>query len=320
MVEHKCNKCNYLAPDKAALVQHLQRKTPCDEGKYLCRNCAKPMKSKETLRNHEKTCKGLRKTREELQLDNTGLQTQISMQADASNQQMAVASNASVLAIKLVYDIMSQPHKEYDASKLVLHQAVRSENTSHLKGSSLSTWFPNLTPGIDKLVKWFWLLRGREHPENHNILLPPGDPSIALICRKGNWQSCNSDKALFEVYSSDAVALYDKMGSGSSDSAEIRNFRNEFVLHKVMAGMNAEACESVMSKTWKQAITTDLCEMTMELYGQEVASTVDYSQQQAYLSNMQQIEKMQQEFKQLQHQIDLLSQANKAIFMSGFDA
>ena len=320
MVEHKCNKCNYLAPDKAALLQHLQRKTPCDEGKYLCRNSAKPMKSKETLRNHEKTCKGLRKTREELQLDNTGLQTQMSMQADASNQQMAVASNASVLAIKSVYDIMSQPHKEYDASKLVLHQPVGSENTLHLKGSSLRTWFPNLTPGIDKLVKWFWLLRGREHPENHNILLPPGDPSIALICRKGNWQSCNSDKALFEVYSSDAVALYDKMGSGSSDSAEIRNFRNEFVLHKVMAGMNAEGCESVMFKTWKQAITTDLYEMTKELYGQEVASTVDYSRQQAYLSNMQQIERMQQEVKQLQHQIELLSQANTAIFMSGFDA
>ena len=122
------------------------------------------------------------------------------------------------------------------------------------------------------------------------------------------------------MYSSDAVALYNKMDSGSSDSVEIRNFRNEFVLHKVMAGMNAEGCESVMFQTWKQAITTDLCEMTMELYGQEVASTVDFSQQQAYLSNMQQIERMQQEVKQLQHQIELLSQANKAIFMSGFDA
>ena len=76
------------------------------------------------------------------------------------------------------------------------------------------------------------------------------------------------------------------MDSGSSDSVEIRNFRNEFVLHKVM---NAEGCESVMFQTWKQAITTDLCEMTMELYGQEVASTVDFSQQQAYPSNMQQI-------------------------------
>ena len=72
-------------------------------------------------------------------------------------------------------------------------------------------------------------------------------------------------------------------------------------------------------KTWKQAITTDLCEMTMELYGQEVASPVDFSRQQAYLSNMQQIQRMQQEVKQLQHQIELLSQANKTIFMSGFD-
>ena len=34
-------------------------------------------------------------------------------------------------------------------------------------------------------------------------------------------------------------------------------------------------------ETWKQAITEDLCEKTMELYGQEVASDVEYSQQQA---------------------------------------
>ena len=142
------------------------------------------MKSKDTLRNHEKTCSGLKKTREELQLDNTILHAQMSMQADASNQQMAIASNASTLAARAVYDIMSQPHTEYDANKLVLHQPVGSENTSHLKGSSLSTWLPNLTPGIDKLVKWFWLLRGHEHPENHKILLPPKDPSIDMPERK----------------------------------------------------------------------------------------------------------------------------------------
>ena len=71
MVEHKCDKCNYVAADKAALAQHLQRKTPCDEGKYLCTHCAKPLQSKDTLRNHDKTCSGRKKTREELQLDNT---------------------------------------------------------------------------------------------------------------------------------------------------------------------------------------------------------------------------------------------------------
>jgi hypothetical protein len=30
MVEHRCDKCPYIAPDKAALEQHLKRKTPCN--------------------------------------------------------------------------------------------------------------------------------------------------------------------------------------------------------------------------------------------------------------------------------------------------
>ena len=163
------------------------------------------------------------------------------------------------------------------------------------------------------------MLRGRENLENHNILLPSGDPSIALICRKGEWQSCNSDNALFEVYSSDATTLYSKLGSGSSDSAEVYNFRNEFVLHKVMNCIITYGRDDVMFKTWKQAIAKDLRDVTMELYGQDVASTVKYSRQQAYLQNMQQIERMQQEVKQLQGQIEVLSQANKTIFMSGFE-
>ena len=45
--------------------------------------------------------------------------------------------------------------------------------------------------------------------------------------------------------------------------------------------------------------------MTMELYGQEVASNVDYSRQQAYLSNMQQIERMQQDVKQFSYKVKL---------------
>lgn len=33
----------------------------------------------------------------------------------------------------------------------------------------------------------------------------------------------------------------------------------------------------VMFKTWKQAIAKDLRDVTMKLYGQDVASTVNYS-------------------------------------------
>ncbi|KAL3156890.1 hypothetical protein ABBQ38_001157 [Trebouxia sp. C0009 RCD-2024] len=64
---------------------------------------------------------------------------------------LLVASSASVSAVKAVCDIMSKPHKEFDASKLAVHQPVGKETTKHFKGSSLSQHFLNLTPGIDKL-------------------------------------------------------------------------------------------------------------------------------------------------------------------------
>ncbi len=45
----------------------------------------------------------------------------------------------------------------------------------------------------NKLVTWFWLLHGHDHPESNNILLVPSDPKHASICREGGWKSCNTD-------------------------------------------------------------------------------------------------------------------------------
>ncbi|DBA84747.1 TPA: hypothetical protein ACH3X1_005993, partial [Trebouxia sp. C0004] len=115
------------------------------------KGCGKPLKSADTRLNHEKICKGVQATREELQIEKTALQAQLTNQVETSNQHMAVASSASVSAVKAVCDIMSKPHKEFDASKLAVHQPVGKETTKHCKGSSLSQHFLNLTPGIDKL-------------------------------------------------------------------------------------------------------------------------------------------------------------------------
>ncbi len=278
--------------------------------------CGRGLKSPDTRRNHEKTCNGPKKTREELQMENTSLQAELSNQEEASNQHMAVASQASIAAVKAVCEIMRQPHKEFDASKLELHQAVGKETTEHLKGSGLSMHFPNFTPGIDKLVLWFWLLRGRDHPENHNILLVPGDPKHALICREGGWKSCDRDEALFEVYSKDVTALYNKVGSKFCDPpAEIRFFKNEYLLHGVMMDIISSGRNSSIFKSWKHAICETLSQMTMELYGQEVPSSAAYSCQQAYDSNLQEMERIEQEVKQLLHRLAVLGQANRTIFM-----
>ena len=97
--------------------------TPCDAGEYPCRKgCGRRFKSSDTRRNHEMICKGAQAALEELQIENTSLQAQLTDQEEASNQHMAVASQASVSAVKAVCDIMSKPHKEFDASKLVVHQ------------------------------------------------------------------------------------------------------------------------------------------------------------------------------------------------------
>ena len=288
MVEdlERCDKCSFIGT-KAAMQQHRKRKTPCDAGQYLCRKgCGKPLKSADTRLNHEKVCKGVQATREELQIEKTALQAQLTNQVETRNQHMAVASSASVSAVKAVCDIMSKPHKEFDASKLAVHQPEGKETTKHFKGSSLNQHFLNLTPGIDKLVKWFWLLRGQDHPENHNILLVPGDPKHALICRKGGWQTCDTYEALFEVFSKDVTMLYDKLGSELCEYEVIHDFKFEYLTHKVMADMTSENRNSTIFKSWQQSITADLSHMTMELYGQEVPSSAAYSCQQAYDSKL----------------------------------
>ncbi len=202
-------------------------------------------------------------------MNNTALQAQLTNQVETSNLHMAIASNASVSAVKAVCDIMSKPHKEFDASKLAVHQPVGKETTEHLKGSSLSRHFPDFTPGIDKLKTWFWLLRGSDHPENHNILLVPGDTKHALICREGGWESCETDEALFEVFSKDVMMLYDKLGGElCSKSEEIHDFKFEYLTHKVMTDMNSQNRNSTIFKSWQQSITEDLSHMTMELYSQ----------------------------------------------------
>ena len=217
-------------------------------------------------------------------------------------------------AVKAVCDILSKPHKEFDASKLAVHQPVGKETTEHLKGSSLGRHFPDFTPGIDKL-------RGSEHPENHNILLVPGDTKHALICREGGWESCDRDEAVFEVLSKDVMMLYDKLGSElCSKSAEIRDFKFEYLTHKVMAEMNSESRNSTTFKSWQQSITEDLSHMTMELYSQEVPSSAAYSCQQAYDSNLQEMERIEQEVKQLLHRLAVLGQANRTIFMQNLGA
>jgi hypothetical protein len=149
-----------------------------------------------------------------------------------------------------------------------------------------------------------------------HIIGVPGDLKHALLCRKEGWKSCDKDDAVFEVYSQDVTLLYDKLGSEHcSMPAEMHDFRFEYLTHKVMADINSSGRNSSIFKSWKHAISETLSQMTMDLYGQEVPSSAAYSRQQAFASNLQEMETIEQEVQQLLRRLAFLREQNTSIFM-----
>ena len=75
---------------------------------------------------------------------------------------------------------------------------------------------------------------------------------------------CNTDEALFEVFHKGVVMLYAKLrGKLCNESAEIRDFKFEYLTHTVIADMNCESRNSTMFKSRQQSITETLSHMTM---------------------------------------------------------
>ena len=320
MAEEKCDKCSFVG-DKAAMQQHRNRKIPCDAGQYLCRkNCGKLLKSADTRRNHEKTCDGPKKTREELQIENTSLQAQLTNQEEASNQQMAIASSASVSAVsKLVSNIQSNPERVLNVDELKIHHAVGEEATRHLKGQEIGLKLSSKS-AEDAFEKWFWLLREHDLSENHNILLVPG--MQAVLCLKEGWTTFDTEVALLTVFRADVTKLYHFLGTTAENVSEtVANFRMDVVLHKAMAEVNNLGNKGPLFMKWKQAITQPLSTLTAELYFQDVAkpfaSTVEYSRQRTCDTIMGEIRQQQDLKKSIEHKIDSLLEEIAFLFKTG---
>jgi len=73
-----------------------------------------------------------------------------------------------------------------DVNKLKLHHAIGKEATRPLRGRNIGLKL-SVNPGANTLVNWFWLLRDRTVPENHNIMLMHGYPPFALVRYEKQW-------------------------------------------------------------------------------------------------------------------------------------
>lgn len=233
---------------------------------------------------------------------------------------LALVSHATTSAVtKLVRNIQSNPEKVLDVRQLELHHAVGKEATEHLRRQNIDDQLSS-SPGVDALVRWFCLLRRRDLSQNHNILLMQGDSADAAICNEEGWKTCDTEAALLTVFRADVTKLYNFLGTDTENiSKRVENFKNDFVLHTVMAELMAFESKGRLFNHWKQAITERLPPFTMELYGTEViksfANTVEHSRQQTYASYLQDIRRKHEMRRQLEHEEALLEEENRVLYM-----
>ncbi len=329
MVERKCSKCNYIAKTSWAWQQHLNRSTPCDAGRFECRKgCGKPLKSEETRRKHENICNGPQPTREELQAENEEAQAKLASKEETSKLDLAIISRASTsVATKLVSGIQCNPEMVLDVNKLKLHHAVGKEATAHLRGKNIGLLL-SASPSANTIVKWFWLLRDRSEPANHNIMLMRGDSPCAIIYYEEEWKRMDIEDALLTVFRADATKLYNFLAreAESDDNQErVNSFRMDFVLGRFMTGALSGGNNGELFSHWKQGVAEQLHKVTLELYAEKAtksfASAVDHSRQQTYASNLQEIKKTREMIRELQHKEEVLMEENLLLSKpQGFDA
>ena len=121
---------------------------------------------------------------------------------------LTLTTNASSGVIQGIAERQLNGKLVIDHNKLCVRNVVRSESLEHLKGCDIYDLLEGLEYHPATLVRWFWLLRGPDLQQNHDVLITPGAPSQALVCRKTGWTATDTDTALTEVIRSDILTLY----------------------------------------------------------------------------------------------------------------
>ena len=111
---------------------------------------------------------------------------------------------------------------------------------------------------------WCALLRADEdHPENHNALLLAADSTEMACCRNGEWSWGDRDKTLLEISRSDINRLYTHLGR-YDQNPRVQTFRNEYVLHDLMAqNIAGNELQNVMD-----AVAKPIIALTQKFYSQ----------------------------------------------------
>lgn len=254
-----CPKCGVDFHSPSKLKAHLARKIPCDVGKYQCEECKNRYTTWEARHRHKKTCKGVVKSKEQLEEENAELRQEVADTKATAQNHLAMVNEASAAAAQQV--IHHYQTLNINVENLHIHNSIGSENTSHLKDKTLDDLKLHLTRNPSVMRRWCEILRADdEHPENHNVLLLDANKS-AFLCDEGQWKMQDRDATLFQMACKDATALYNLLARFGD---EAREFRFEYLLHDVMA--KAASLDKLGLKLIMDAMAEPIIALTKRLY------------------------------------------------------
>lgn len=265
MVVH-CPKCSAEFSSKRDLERHLQRKTPCDVGKFKCQGCDQLFQTKKSLRVHinKQRCKGKNSTRiaQELAQENEELRNRVEQQEHLlhlTNSVTAAAASSSATITQNVQNITINIHNHPVCG-------LGQEKLTHFSQLPDSEMLKriNLTKGPAAMAAWCAMLRADEnHPENHNALLLAADSKEMACCRDGKWTWDETNKTLLEISRSDMNRLYTHLGRYDQNE-KVQTFRHEYLVHDLMTTANSDTLQ--LLKPVLDAVAQPIIALTNKFY------------------------------------------------------
>lgn len=269
MPEHICPKCNLNCGSPSALAKHLNRKYPCDKGKYECDLCNHKFQTWESRYQHKKTCTGREPTKQELIDANADLQNA----REQSNQQLEMVQRATSAASQHIINNITNNTTSLciNVNTLNVHNSIGNEDVN-IKKWTLQEVRNKLTLAHhpSTIAKWCSMVRANEaEPQNHNVLLLDKNSKEIACCIEGAWQLADRCTGLLQMLGNDAINMYNQLRKFEGEE-DMDSFRFDYLTKDIMAKTSARDVNGL--KKVLDAISEPLINLTQKLYAEKDTS------------------------------------------------
>ena len=257
-----CPKCQKVCDSKTHLAKHLERKIPCDAGKYQCEECMKRFTTQSYLSNHKKICKGrqLSYAEKDKQIEELKI-----VLAATGNQRLSASSGllATDMQDKLAQTIDGDQINHIQNNIFVL--PLGRENIAHIQKLTISELQSaiGLKSDPSTMIKLFELIRTDEnHPENHTMLLPDLNGQTVHCKREDGWQTETFNNGMHRAIHADNSFLIRKL----PDDFANKSFQDGYLMEQVQQKINF--CDHQALKSIYDGVRASLHALTMKLAAQ----------------------------------------------------